>query len=197
MASGNKSAQQAEIKKNTEKTQTEIKKWENLIKMLATKSLDAAAILSNSMAAHWIENRLDDKAAWKQLLGRGATFIPFVGNALSIFEAISGKSWLTGDKLSPGDRIGSIIGSVPGAQVLKGMAKVASKNFPSVSNWALNAGNRSIAAAIDNHVTGYFKDTISWAMGNTNIVPSAMEDMQKGWVGDKIFKPLNNFYYGG
>lgn len=49
--------------------------------------------------------------------------IPYVGNALCLYEAASGKNWVTGRDLNAFERTAAAFGTVPGGGLLKGVFK--------------------------------------------------------------------------
>ena len=53
------------------------------------------------------------------------TAVPLVGNLLSGYEAISGRDWLTGERLSLQERALAAVGTVPGANLVSSIAKAA------------------------------------------------------------------------
>lgn len=49
--------------------------------------------------------------------------LPYIGNAISAYEAISGKNWINGRDLNAFERTASILGIIPGANFFKSIAK--------------------------------------------------------------------------
>lgn len=70
-------------------------------------------------------------------LGGAATALPVIGNAISIYEAIAGRDAFTGEELGALERGLSIIGTVPGLQTARTMAKAI--DSPAVRNLLRNS----------------------------------------------------------
>ena len=55
----------------------------------------------------------------KHVLSMSLDYVPFVGNAKCMYEAISGKDKITGKELSKWDRTFSFVGGIPVASYIK------------------------------------------------------------------------------
>ena len=68
----------------------------------------------------------------------GLDFVPVVSNVKGAVEAISGKDYITGEKLSFGERVLSGISAIPGGNYIK-----AVKNVNKASNFVKNVNKTS------------------------------------------------------
>ena len=59
--------------------------------------------------------------------------IPYVGNALCLYEAASGKNWVTGRDLNAFERSAAAFGTVPGGALLKSVFRERLVNFAQMS----------------------------------------------------------------
>ena len=110
----------------------------------------------------------------RNLVSSALDFIPGVGNAKSLGEAITGKDMLTGEKLSKTERALSFLGAIPGGNWLKKgkhlkngqkflKAAYRAKKVGKVKNAVkfAKAGVRAMAKAkkVQNTVSNLFKAT--------------------------------------
>lgn len=80
---------------------------------------------------------------------------PLIGNSISLYEAVEGKNWFTGDLLSPAERFLALMSSVPGVGTIERL-------FPG----AIQSGLlRTALETIEK--TEPARDVASWAIGNT------------------------------
>lgn len=188
--------QEMEIKAALERTKARQASWNNVIKLAVTKGAELGSILTNWKADQWIRAGLADAGAWTKLVSTGATYLPMVGNALSLFEALTGRNWLTFDELSTGDRVAAIIGSVPGAQVFKSLAKIKGIEVTSESMKKMfsiaQASESRVGKILDTPQAGYFKDVSGWVAGNTSVVPNLQANMS-GWMESKLAPPVQRW----
>ena len=68
----------------------------------------------------------------------GLDFVPVVSNVKGAVEAISGKDYITGEKLSFGERVLAGISAIPGGNYIK-----AVKNVNKASNFVKNVNKTS------------------------------------------------------
>ncbi len=102
-------------------------------------TLGAANAVSKGVR-YAIRNAGLTKDARRTLIQGAASLIsatPVVGNLLSGYEFLSGRDWFTGEPLTKMERAGALLGTIPGAQALKAVAK----------GWKLGAGSK---AALNN-----------------------------------------------
>lgn len=103
---------------------------------------------------------------------------PIIGNILSLYELVTGKDWLTGEKISDIERAAALVGTIPGAGALKTAGvtgvKIANKaviqilegsiNFPILGKipvretigWTATAGGMYLPPSISDWSTASF-----------------------------------------
>jgi len=94
--------------------------WSAIGRPLANTGKTAAAKIGKFLKAKGIP-KLPPTGAVKGLQ-RLLSATPLVGNALSLYECLTGRDWLTGEDLSAAERLLAGMGTIPGANTLKGMA---------------------------------------------------------------------------
>lgn len=110
----------------------------------------------------------------KRLMSGLGTALPVLGNMLSAVEVITGRDWLSGERLTNGERLVSAIGMVPGAAALAKFGQMAKWKFFSegathtaaaVSQFATKLSNSAVAKGLDSKLAGTLKD------GLTEVLP--------------------------
>lgn len=107
---------------------------QDAIKVALNKKLEG--LQNYSPAAEASLKKINDKAralmgislipkAVVNVVKTGAGLTPLLGNALSFYEAVTGKDWLSGHSLTPLERAWAVVGSVPGGTQLRAIASGA------------------------------------------------------------------------
>ena len=75
------------------------------------------------------------------------TAAPVVGNVLSLYEAVSGKNWYTGEDLNAMEHGLAVIGTIPGANALRAVGQT----------WKLSNASRIVAAGSSADPKNFFR----------------------------------------
>lgn len=154
---GNKVSAQQKSEMDTlfESFENSVMKWARL------KGPEVLLGLGTSYAATENAKRLLQKAQSAELkamamrIGKNAKLFvdaaPVIGNVLSLYEAVSGKDWLTGGDLSNIERVASLIGTIPGAGALKTAGATGAK-----------IANTAVVKALEGTTKWDVRETISW-----------------------------------
>ena len=116
----------------------------------------------------------EDLKSAKDVASAALDFVPVVGNIKVFGEAISWKDIITGEKLSKGERIISLLGAIPGGNYLKN-----SKH--------LKNGKKFFKAAQRAKKAGKIKNAVKFAKAGAR----AMDKSEKV---SKVFKKVNDFF---
>lgn len=115
--------------------------------------------------------------------------IPLLGNSLAIYEAVSGKSWMTGEPLDAVDHALAVVGTIPGASTVarlgsgaRGAMKVALEG--AAASKALRAVDRSRLAT----------DIID--LGNTDATRALVERAQADPLFQQVAQKSLTFFRG-
>ena len=107
----------------------------------------------------------------RNLVSSALDFIPGVGNAKSLGEAITGKDMITGEKLSKIERTFSALGAIPGGNWLK-------------NGKHLKNGQKFLKAAQRATKAGKLKNAVKFAKASTRAMAKA----------NKVQKIVRNFF---
>lgn len=128
----------------------------------STNSAVAANILRRSLAP---------------VLKTSIDMIPLLGNAAALYEAVSGRNWMTGEPLNGVDRALAIAGTIPGASVLARLGGGATGVVRGILNAA--SASKSLRAV---ERTALARDIVGW--GNSDSVRT----MADHYINDPVFQ---------
>lgn len=158
----------------------------SVMKWASLKGPDVLLGIGTSYAVTENAKRLLEKAKSDQVkamamrIGKNAKLLidaaPVVGNVLSLYEAVSGKDWLTGSELSNLERAASLIGTIPGAGALKTAGATGAK-----------LANSALVKALESSAKFDPRETIAWtATAGGMFLPDSI----KNWSPTKFYQQV-------
>lgn len=100
---------------------------------------------------------------FRTLFKAGADFMPVVGNALALYEATTGRDWMTGEELAPINRALAMAGTIPGANVLRELGALRGNKL--LGNLAQRASGSLLPALSER--TEFARAAADWAFSGT------------------------------
>lgn len=121
----------------------------------------------------------------KSVISTGVDFVPVVGNIKSSIEAVTGKDYITGEKLSNSARVIAVVGMVAGG-VGKGVIKGASK----VAGEVIEEVGKKVAPKVGNEIVQGTKKLIK-ETGKVKGSLNGLSDAEKKVVSDLVASGKN------